>query len=77
MICDRFLDSSRAYQGGGGGLSDNDLRTLHAIGSEDMLPDVTVLIEVSPEVATGRLALRDIDGTDRIGSRDAAYHARV
>lgn len=77
VICDRFLDSSRAYQGGGGGLSDKDLRTLHAIGSEDMLPDVTVLIEVSPEVAAGRLALRDIDGTDRIGSRDAAYHARV
>jgi len=77
VICDRFLDSSRAYQGGGGGLSDHDLRTLHAIGSEDMLPDVTVLIEVSPEVAAGRLALRDIDGTDRIGSRDAAYHARV
>ncbi|MGH6746878.1 dTMP kinase [Novosphingobium sp.] len=77
VICDRFLDSSRAYQGGGGGLSDNDLRTLHAIGSEDMLPDVTVLIEVSPEVAAGRLALRDIDGTDRIGGRDAAYHARV
>jgi dTMP kinase len=77
VICDRFLDSSRAYQGGGGGLSDEDIRTLHEIGSLDMLPDVTVLIEVSPEVAAKRLALRDVDGTDLIGGREAAYHDRV
>jgi len=77
VICDRFLDSSRAYQGGGGGLSDEDIRTLHGIGSLGMLPDVTVLIEVSPEVAAKRLALRDVDGTDLIGGREAAYHDRV
>ncbi len=77
VICDRFLDSSRAYQGGGGGLSDEDIRTLHGIGSLGMLPDVTVLIEVSPEVAARRLALRDVDGTDLIGGREAAYHDRV
>ncbi|MPS69323.1 MULTISPECIES: dTMP kinase [Novosphingobium] len=77
VVCDRFLDSSRAYQGGGGGLSDGDIRTLHAIGSEGMLPDLTVLIEVSPAVAAKRLALRDVDGTDRIGGREATYHARV
>lgn len=77
VVCDRFLDSSRAYQGGGGGLSDADIRTLHAIGSEGLLPDLTVLVEVAPEEAARRLALRDVDGTDLIGSRDAAYHARV
>lgn len=77
VICDRFLDSSRAYQGGGGGLSDVDVLTLHAIGSMGFLPDLTLLIEVSADVAAERLALRDPDGTDRIGGRDNAYHARV
>lgn len=77
VICDRFLDSTRAYQGGGGGLTDEELRKLHEIGSAGMLPDLTVLIEVAPEVAAARLARRDLGGTDRIGSRDAAYHARV
>ena len=77
VICDRFLDSSRAYLGGGGGLSDADILALHQIGSEGLLPDVTLLIEVSPQVATARLALRDTGGTDRIGGREAAYHARV
>ena len=77
VICDRFVDSSRAYQGGGGGLSDEDIIALHRIGSEGILPDVTVLIEVSPVVAEERLARRDVDGADRIGGREMAYHARV
>lgn len=77
VVCDRFLDSSRAYQGGGGGLSDRDICELHHIGSAGLLPDMTVLIEVSPDIANRRVALRDSAGTDRIGSRDSAYHARV
>lgn len=77
VICDRYLDSSRAYQGGGGGLSDADIVALHAIGSLGLLPDLTLLIEVSPGIAADRLALRDTNGSDRIGGRDTAYHARV
>jgi len=77
VICDRFLDSSRAYQGGGGGLSDADIYALHAIGSEGLLPDLTLLFEVAPEVTAARLAARDLDGADRIGGRPADYHARV
>ncbi|WP_159982209.1 MULTISPECIES: dTMP kinase [unclassified Novosphingobium] len=77
VICDRYLDSSRAYQGGGSGLSDADIGLLHQIGSEGLLPDLTLLVEVSPEVAVNRLTLRDTDGSDRIGGRDSAYHARV
>jgi dTMP kinase len=77
VVCDRFLESSRAYQGGGGGLDDDDIRALHQIGSAGLLPDLTVLITVDPQTAERRLALRDGDGGDRIGSRPHAYHARV
>lgn len=77
VICDRFVDSSRAYQGGAGGLSDADVLALHQVGSEGLLPDLTLLIEVSPEVAAARTALRDGDAPDRIGGRGEAYHARV
>jgi dTMP kinase len=77
VICDRFVDSSRAYQGGAGGLGDGDVVELHRIGSEGLLPDLTLLIEVSPEVAAARTGARDTAGADRIGGRDAAYHARV
>ena len=77
VICDRFLDSSRAYQGGGGGLSDADILELHRIGSQGLLPDLTLLMEVPPAGAAERLAARDTAGSDRIGGREAAYHARV
>lgn len=77
VICDRYLDSSRAYQGGGGGLSDADLLDLHRIGSEGLLPDLTLLLTLDAAEAQTRLAARDADGADRIGGRDAAYHDRV
>jgi len=77
VICDRFIDSTRAYQGGGGGLSEDDILALHRIGSEGLLPDLTLLVEVPPQLTEGRLAARDVDGADAIGGRDTAYHARV
>jgi dTMP kinase len=77
VLCDRFVDSSRAYQGGGSGLSDDDVMALHAIGSEGLLPDLTILLTLDPAEAQARLALRDPDGADRIGGRSADYHARV
>lgn len=77
VICDRFIDSSRAYQGGAGGLSDADVLALHRIGSEGLLPDLTLLVEVTPDTARLRTQARDGENPDRIGGRDAAYHARV
>lgn len=77
VICDRYLDSSRAYQGGGSGLTDADLLTLHEIGSGGLLPDHTILLRLDPAIASLRLTLRDGDKVDRIGGRDRAYHDRV
>ncbi len=77
VICDRFVDSSRAYQGGGGGLSDTEVLELHQIGSQGLLPGLTLLIEVSPATASARLDARDGGESDRIGGRDTAYHAAV
>lgn len=77
VVCDRFIDSTRAYQGGGGGLSDQDIRDLHHVGSAGLYPDLTVLIEVSPVAAAARLDARDGGESDRIGGRESAYHAKV
>jgi len=77
VVCDRYLDSSRAYQGGGSGLADDQIMALHAIGSDGLLPDLTILIEVAPQSTAARLASRDTDGPDRIGGRDGNYHERV
>jgi dTMP kinase len=77
VICDRYVDSSRAYQGGGSGLSDKEIMGLHRIGSDNLLPDLTVLLSLPPAESQRRLALRDRGASDRIGGRDEAYHTRV
>lgn len=77
VVCDRYLDSSRAYQGGGSGLKDEDILTLHRIGSAGLLPDCTVLLTLDPAEAAKRVEKRDAGALDRIGGRAADYHARV
>jgi len=77
VISDRFVDSSRAYQGGGGGLPDADVLELHRIGSGGLMPDMTFLLEAAPEQIARRLARRDGGESDAIGGRDASYHADV
>lgn len=77
VLCDRFVDSSRAYQGGGGGITDGDLLALHGFGSLGLLPDRTFLLTVSAREADRRLAVRDAAGADRMGSKPADYQARL
>ena len=47
VISDRFIDSSRAYQGGASGLGDEAITALHAFGSDGLRPDCTILLEVN------------------------------
>ena len=75
VICDRFIDSSIAYQGWANGTGEDTIRSLHAIGSEGLYPDRTLLLDL-PEGA-GRARQRDGGGGDRIGARSSDYHERV
>jgi dTMP kinase len=77
VVSDRFVDSSRAYQGWAGGLGDAAILSLHEFGSEGLRPDLVILLEVSDIVRAERLAARDGDDSDAIGARDMAYHAAV
>jgi dTMP kinase len=77
VICDRFIDSTRAYQGGAGGLADADIMELHRVGSGGLLPDRTILLELSPEEGLARAAARATQEPDRMGSKSADYYARV
>jgi dTMP kinase len=77
VVTDRFLDSSLAYQGGADGVSTNQLRALHEVGSAGLLPDRTLLLALSADEAARRAEARDRGGSDRIGGRDTTYHARV
>ena len=77
VLCDRFVDSSIAYQGHAGGLGEEAVRALHQVGSHGLYPDRTLLLELSVEAAAERARSRDTGGADRIGGRDEAFHAGV
>ncbi|MEC3911276.1 dTMP kinase [Sphingobium sp. CR2-8] len=76
ILSDRFLDSSRAYQGQGV-LTDADILTLHRIGSGGFLPDRTLLLTLPEQEASDRARARDGDLTDRIGGRASDFHRSV
>jgi dTMP kinase len=77
VICDRFLDSSRAYQGIAGGVGDAAIQNLHNIGSDGVLPDRTLVLALTEDDAGARADQRDGGQPDRIGGRDAGFHATV
>ena len=76
VLSDRFLDSSRAYQGQGA-LGDADIVALHRLGSEGFLPDRTLLLTLPDNEAAQRARRRDGDQSDRIGGRDSDFHRAV
>lgn len=77
VICDRFLDSTRAYQGAAEGVDDAAILALHDFGSQGLLPDRTFVLDVSVVQGTARAAERDGAGADRFAARDAAFHDAV
>lgn len=77
VVCDRFVDSARAYQGGASNLGDDAILALHQIGSKGYLPDRTLLLDLPADIAANREFARDGGDSDRIGGRDARFHEAV
>jgi dTMP kinase len=77
VITDRFVDSSRAYQGAGRWLGDGTIKQLHEIGSGGFLPDLVILIVLNEDDVAERLAGRKEETADVIGDRDRSYHQSV
>jgi dTMP kinase len=75
VICDRFGDSSVAYQGYGRGLSVDDVRDINRMATRGLVPDLTVLLDVPVETGLGRKAGEK--APDRIGQEGAQFHDRV
>jgi len=75
VVCDRFADSSLAYQGGAGGLGIETVRELNSFATGGQFPDRTLVLVL--DEGGERARARDTDGSDRIGGRGADYHHRV
>jgi dTMP kinase len=75
VICDRFTDASRAYQGAGRGLNMEHINTLAGWVHGDLQPDMTVLLDAPAEIGMSRAASRG--GTDRLESEHMSFYNRV
>ncbi len=76
VICDRFVDSTRAYQGAGKGLDDADLCSLHEKVTGDLWPDLTLVFILEPAQGLARAGARGATEA-RFEGHDAGFHDRV
>jgi len=75
VVQDRYIDSSLAYQGAGRVLDVSDVRRISEWASEGLRPQLTVLLDVDPEVAVSRRESRG--GTDRLEGETDDFHRAV
>jgi dTMP kinase len=75
VICDRFTDSSRAYQGGGRGLPQHDIDLLANWVHGDLQPDLTILLDAPVEIGMSRAGRRS--DPDRFESEQGEFFQRV
>ncbi len=77
VICDRFIDSTRAYQGAAGGLDPSVLTALERVVVGRTRPDLTLILDLPPETGLARAAARGGEGKDRFESEALSFHARL
>lgn len=75
VVCDRFADSTLAYQGGGRGLSQAVLSAVISFATAGVQPDMTILLDVPVEVGLARK--HGSEGWNRFESEAVAFHERV
>ncbi len=77
VVCDRFADSTVAYQEGGRGLSSSAVRSSNTLACQGLRPSLTILLDLSPEAGLARAAHRDHGQPDRLEALDMTFHKRV
>ena len=74
VICDRFTDSTIAYQGYGRGLDIKNLEKINKIATDGLTPDITFILDLSPEKAAERM---EAEGSDRIEVTGLEFFRRI
>jgi dTMP kinase len=79
VICDRFSDSTRVYQGVAGRLSEATLEALEGLVVAPTKPDLTVMVDIPPEIGLARTRTRAAPGAevDPYERRDLAFHRQL
>ena len=77
VICDRYLDSSLAYQGGARGLGIDNVLNINLFATENTWPDLTLLFDIKPEEGLKRIAANASREVNRLDLEKIEFHQKV
>ena len=77
VICDRYLDSSLAYQGGARGLGIDNVLNVNLFATENTWPDLTLLFDIKPEEGLKRIAANASREVNRLDLEKIEFHQKV
>ena len=77
VICDRYLDSSLAYQGGARGLGVDNILNVNLFATENTYPDLTLLFDIKPEEGLKRIAANASIEVNRLDLEKLEFHNKV
>jgi dTMP kinase len=76
VICDRFYDSTRAYQGAAGGVAPGQIDAIHAAALGPFKPDLTLIVDLDPQIGLERTRTRG-EAATRFERQPDAFHAAL
>ena len=77
VLCDRYLDSSLAYQGGARGLGIDEVLSINLFATEGAYPDLTLLFDLEPEQGLARIAANQNREVNRLDLEKLGFHHQV
>lgn len=77
ILCDRFLDSTTVYQGVARELSADPVNSINRFAAGDLVPDLTIVLDVPAEVGLDRIRHRASDLPDRMEQENIAFYRKV
>lgn len=77
VVCDRYLDSSLAYQGGARGLGVDNILQVNSFATEGTFPDLTLLFDIDPKLGLARIAANADREVNRLDLEKIEFHNKV
>lgn len=77
VLCDRFVDSSLAYQGAGRGLGVENVAKINEFATEGLKPDLTFYLKIDPKIGLSRIQKNRTDEVNRLDNEDLSFYEKL
>ncbi|MFJ6942312.1 MAG: dTMP kinase [Limosilactobacillus mucosae] len=77
ILCDRYVDSSIAYQGAGRGLGEDNIWRINQFAIDGLMPELTIYLDIDSELGLQRIAQNRADEVNRLDEEKLSFHRKV